>query len=329
MLSCAFSFILWRRVDSGQEAAKASMYAAGKLFDSSARRFAHSQDEAGSAVEAAASAAGQAGQAGARLAAAVRDTEARLSASLGEGEARLHAAAGLLARYDSASAHLPALLAEALDRTAAGAVPAIEDATATLRSCAEATSARLLSELRILPDLMAEAVASADARGALALQDARRQLEAQADMICLAAGTLPTAAGEALDGATASMAEAETRHAAMMLRVEALAGVLPSIATSLASTAAGQRQLLTQGRLGVDSGIQELRYAASCMAASVEKAAALLHKIGEAVATPALRPTGAPLAALHPALRPRDLSATGRVDAPVRRHSSEDAVQPG
>jgi len=329
LLSCAFSIILWRRVDGGQEAAKASMYAAGKLFDSSARRFARSQDEAGSAVEAAASAASQAGQAAARLAAAVRDAEARLAASLGEGEARLHAAAGLLARYDSASSGLPALLAEALDRISAGAVPAIEDATATLRSGAETISARLMSELRTLPDLIADAVTAADARGAAALQEAGQQLQSRANLICLAAEALPVA-GNALDGAAASLAEAEARHAAMIARVEGLAGVLPTIATSLASTAAGQRQLLTQGRLGVDTGIQELRHAASCLSANVDEATTLLRRIGEATTTlPARHAAAAPLAAMHPALRPRDLSAAGRVDASVRRRSSEDTVHPG
>ena len=328
LLSCAFSITLWRRVDSGQEAAKASMYAAGKLFDVSARRFAHSQDEAGSAVEAAASAAGQAGQAAARLAAAVRDTEARLSASLGEGETRLHAAAGLLARYDSASAGLPALVAEALDRISAGAVPAIEDATATLRGCAETISARLMSALRTLPDLMADAAAAADARGASALQDAGRQLQNRADAISAAAEALP-AAGEAFDAAAASLAEAQARHAAMIARVEALAGVLPSIATSLASTAAGQRQLLAHGRLGVDTGIQELRHAASRMSASVDEAAVLLRRSGEVAPVASPRHAAAPVAAMHPALRPHDFNATGRVDTPVRRQASEDAVQDG
>ena len=423
LLSCAFSFILWRRVDSGQEAAKASMYAAGKLFDSAARRFSHSQDEAGSAVETATSAAGQAGQAAARLAAAVRDTEARLSASLGEGEARLHAAAGLLARYDGAVSGLPALLAGSLDGIGASAVPAIEDATAALRHSAETTSARLMSELRTLPDLMAEAVAAADARGAAGLRDAAKDLQdaaqgmqSRAALITRAADILPDAgdafnkaiaglaevqarhdalitragdllpgaadaltkataalgevqarhdalitraadilpsAGDAFNKATAALAEVQSRHDALMTRaadilpgagdaiiettaalaavqarhdvligrMEALAGVLPSIATSLASTAAGQRQLLSQGRLGVDGGVQELRHAASVMSASVDEAATLLRKIGEAAAAAPARLADAPMAAMHPALRPRDLGLGPRGETPGGREA--------
>ena len=313
LISCAVSAALWMRVEASQQAAQAALQAAGKLLDSAARRFAHHQDEAGGAMQEATAAAGQAGQAASRLATASRETEARLSACVAEAQARLQA---LAQHQEDAASELGVRIARVVETISAAGAPAIEDAIAALRQNAQDASARLIAQLHTLPELLARALMVADARGVGAMTAATRNLEARADAVARDGPTLMDAA-EALVGA-------QDRQQAMTARVEALAGVLPAIAISLASTAAAQRQLVSQASTAMDASAQRL---AKATTANLDETASFMRQLAQLAQPAAQSP---PRLAREGASEQLADYGFGHADTPKRaRKAAPSRVAPG
>ncbi len=205
VVAVGLQMLVGRRLLAAGATAQAAMQAAGKLFESAARRFMQAQDEAGAINDSTLASASQAGQAASRLTGAARDTEARLRASLDDVEG------GLRMTIDRAESRLR----DTLDVTARRWGATLEEAETRLRACLDQAEARLhgadvlahdlktaAEELPALLEQAAQSVQSAAGAGLSAIEEAsgalRDNTQAVTAQLAAEASALPTLIADAI-----------------------------------------------------------------------------------------------------------------------------------
>ncbi len=201
-LAIGLQMLVGRRLLAGGTTAQAAMQAAGKLFESAARRFMQAQDEAGVINDTTLASATQAGQAAARLTGAARDTEARLRVSLDDADG------GMRMTIDRAESRLR----DTLDVTARRLGATLEEAETRLQACLDQAEARLqgadllVHDLKTaaeeLPAVLEQAVRSAAGAGLAAIEEAsgamRDNTQAVTAQLAAEASALPQLIADAI-----------------------------------------------------------------------------------------------------------------------------------